>query len=319
MKAYSLDFRKKIVDTYFKELTSQRKVAKRFGVALSFVEKLLKQLRETGDLSPRPHGGGQKPKLNPAQISLVASLVEADNDATLAELCQRLQENTTITISCSTMGRVLKQLELSRKKKTLHATEKDTPRVQQARVDYWQEIRDIAPENLVFIDESGINLVMIRLYARSHRGERAIGDRPQHRGQNVSIVEALTLRGPIAVTTVLGPMDGLTFEAYLIRRVIPKLWPGACLVLDNSSIHHESEELKSALDHVGARLIYLPPYSPDFSPIEPFWSKVKTILKSIGARTYEALVAGIQLAYQQVSLKDIHNWFTNCCYCTSPI
>jgi putative transposase len=117
MKAYSLDFRQKIVDTYFKELTSQRKVAKRFGVALSFVEKLLKQLRETGDLAPKPHGGGPPPKLKAEQLSLVVALVAADNDATLEEFCKQLKEKTTITISCSTMGRVLQKLNLTRKKK----------------------------------------------------------------------------------------------------------------------------------------------------------------------------------------------------------
>jgi transposase len=156
MKPYGLEFRQKIVDTYFNEDTSQRKVAKRFGVALSFVEKLLKQLRDTGDLAPKPHGGGPKPKLNAEQIALVNSLVEADNDATLEELCEQIKEKTSITISRSTMGRVVQQLNLTRKKKTLHATEKDTPRVQKMRVDYWQSIRDIDPENLVFIDESGI-------------------------------------------------------------------------------------------------------------------------------------------------------------------
>lgn len=318
MKAYSLEFRQKIVDTYCEEDTSQRKVAERFGVALSFVEKLLKQLRDTGDLSPKPHGGGPQPKLNAEQLALVATLVEADNDATLAELCEQLKETTTVTISRSTMGRVLQQLDLTRKKKTLHATEKDTPRVQQARVDYWQRIRDIDPENLVFIDESGVNLAMTRLYARSPRGERAIGDRPQRRGQNVSLIDALALRGPLAVTTVLGPMNGLTFEAYLISRVVPNLWPGACVVLDNSSTHKENEEIKQAFESVGAKLIYLSPYSPDFSPIEPFWSKIKTSLNAIGARTYKALEDGIKSAYSQVSSTDIRNWFTHCCYCTSP-
>ncbi len=117
MKAYSLDFRQKIVDTYFNEGTSQRKIAKRFGVALSFVEKLLKQQRETGDLTPKPHGGGPTPKLNAAQLELVTALVEADNDATLDELCQQLHQRTTIPISRSTMGRILQHLKLTRKKK----------------------------------------------------------------------------------------------------------------------------------------------------------------------------------------------------------
>lgn len=120
MKAYSLDFREKIIHIYFTERMSVRKVAKRFGVATSFVEKLLKQLRETGDILPKPHAGGPKPKLNEAQLNLVKALVEADNDATLDQLRQRLADETSISISRATMGRVLQQLGLTRKKK--HST-----------------------------------------------------------------------------------------------------------------------------------------------------------------------------------------------------
>jgi transposase len=190
--------------------------------------------------------------------------------------------------------------------------------VQQARGEYWQHIRDIPAENLVFMDEAGVNLSMIRLYARAPQGQRALGDRPAKRGQNVSLVNALSLRGPIAPLTILGAMDGLTFEAYLIRRVAPNLWPGAVLIVDNSSTHEATEEVKAALEAVGAQLLFLPPYSPDFSPIEPFWSKVKNILKSVGARTYQVLKESIASAYAQVTLDDIRNWFTKDCYCTSP-
>ncbi len=104
----------------------------------------------------------------------------------------------------------------------------------------------------------------------------------------------------------------------MIGRVAPNLWPGACVVIDNSPTHHQSQEMKAALEAVGARLIYLPPYSPDFSPIENFWSKVKNILNSIGARTYQALKKAIELAYGQVSLTDIEHWFAFCGYHTSP-
>jgi len=90
MKAYSLDFREKIIDAHFIERVLVRKLAKRFGVAKSFVETLLKRLRETGDILPKPHGGGPQPKLNGEQLNLVKALVEADNDATLEELCERL-------------------------------------------------------------------------------------------------------------------------------------------------------------------------------------------------------------------------------------
>ncbi len=189
--------------------------------------------------------------------------------------------------------------------------------MRQARVEYWQEIRDIAAENLVFMDEAGVNLAMIRLYARALKGQRAVGERPAKRGQNVSLVNALSLRSPLAPLTILGSMDSMTFEAYIVRRVAPNLWPGAVLVVDNSPTHKATEEVITALEAVGARLMFLPPYSPDFSPIEPFWSKVKTILDSVGARTYQALKEAIESAYSQVTSKDIRSWFTNDCYCTS--
>jgi transposase len=119
MKAYSLDFRRKIVETYVNEPISQRQLAKRFCVSLSFVEKLLKQLRESGDFAPKPHGGGQTPKLNAQQLELLAALVEAQNDATLAELCEQLQQQTQVSISVSTLWRILQQLHLTRKKKSV--------------------------------------------------------------------------------------------------------------------------------------------------------------------------------------------------------
>lgn len=117
MKAYSLDLREKIIDAHLMEGVSVRKVAKRFGVATSFVETLLKRLRETGDILPKPHGGGPQPKLKAEQLVLVSALVEADNDATLTELCDQLAAATAIRISRSTMGRVVQGLGFTRKKK----------------------------------------------------------------------------------------------------------------------------------------------------------------------------------------------------------
>ncbi len=99
---------------------------------------------------------------------------------------------------------------------------------------------------------------------------------------------------------------------------MPKLWKGATVVWDNCSIH-KGEEIEKAIVDAGAKLIYLPPYSPDFNPIENFWSKVKNTLRSIGARTYQALDLAIADAYSQISLKDIRNWFAHSCYCISPI
>jgi transposase len=155
------------------------------------------------------------------------------------------------------------------------------------------------------------------MYARAPRGQRARGTRPHKRGKNVSMIGAISLSGIIASTNLLGSIDGLTFEAFVLSKLIPQLWRGAVVVWDNYSIH-KGKEIEQAIVSAGARLIYLPPYSPDFNPIENCWSKVKNILRSIGARTYKDLDAAIAFAYSQVSLKDIRNWFAHSCYCISP-
>lgn len=170
-------------------------------------------------------------------------------------------------------------------------------------------------QDLVFIDESGVNLGLIRLFAWALQGARAHGEQPK-RGKNVSVVAGLSVQGVVASACVLGSFDGMTFEAFVANRLVPNLWPGACVVMDNCSVHQESV-IRPLIEAVGARLIYLPPYSPDFSPIENFWSKVKSILRTLGARTYEALSEAIEIAFAKVSEIDIQNWFIHCCYCSS--
>lgn len=157
---------------------------------------------------------------------------------------------------------------------------------------------------------------MVRLYARALRGQRARGERPHKRGKNVSIIGAISLKEVVTSVNLLGGTDRITFEAFINQKLVPKLWKGAYVLMDNYSIH-KGEEIEKAVEAAGAKVIYLPPYSPDFSPIENFWSKVKGILRSLRARTYQALEQAIAEAFSQVSEQDIRNWFTHCCYCTS--
>lgn len=186
--------------------------------------------------------------------------------------------------------------------------------MQTLRRDYWDEVRDVRVNDLVFIDESGVNLGLVRLFAWAMRGQRAYGAQPK-RGKNVSIVAGLSLGGVVASAVIMGAFDGLSFEAFVATRLVPNLWPGACVVMDNCSIHKD-EEIRHLIEAAGARLVYLPPYSPDFSPIENFWSKVKSILKTLGARSYQALSSAIETAFEQASETDIKNWFAHCCYCS---
>lgn len=184
-------------------------------------------------------------------------------------------------------------------------------------MDYWKIIENVLAKDLIFIDESGVNLALVRLFARSVKGQRAYGERPQKRGKNVSIVGALALKGVLTQCSLMGGTDAITFEAFISQKLVPKLWKGACVIMDNYSIH-KGEKIRSLIESVGAKLIYLPTYSPDFNPIENCWSKLKNILRSLCARTYPDLAKAIEFAFNQISLNDICSWFTHCCYCTSP-
>lgn len=127
---------------------------------------------------------------------------------------------------------------------------------------------------------------------------------------------AISLKaGLLAQWSTLGYLDALTFDAFIAQRLVPKLWKGAVVVMDNCSIH-KSDEIDALITAAGARLIYLPPYSPDFSPIENCWSKLKVILRTLAARTYPALLEALETAFAQVTQKDLLGWFTHCGYCT---
>ena len=147
--------------------------------------------------------------------------------------------------------------------------------MQKLRVQYWQTILSVREEDFVFIDQAGVNLALIRLYARAIKGKRARGVKPQKRGKNVSMIGAVALRGIIASVNVYGSNNAITFEAFVINKLVPQLWKGACVVLDNSTIH-QGDEVRSAIEAVGAKLVFLSPYSPEFNPIENLWSKLKS-------------------------------------------
>lgn len=186
--------------------------------------------------------------------------------------------------------------------------------MQKERLEFWQLVQGLLAQDLILIDESGVNLALTRLYARAPKGKRAHGKRPSKRGKRVSIISAISLKEVMTHFHVLGSTDGLTFEAFIAQKLVSKLWKGACVMMDNGSIH-KGEEIRELIEEAGAKLIFLPPYSPDFSPIENCFSKIKSILRSIGARTYPELVEAIEQAFSQVSLEELKNWFAHCCYC----
>lgn len=169
---------------------------------------------------------------------------------------------------------------------------------------------DVNPEDLVFVDESGVNRAMTRLSARAPRGKRAFGSAPARRGKNVTLIGALSLEGLVAAMTVELATDGPVFKAYLEEVLAPALRPGQVVVMDNLPAHKVAG-VREIIEAAGGRVEYLPPYSPDLNPIEECWSKVKAILHRLAARTGEALDAAITEALAAVTAEDAEGWFAH--------
>lgn len=154
---------------------------------------------------------------------------------------------------------------------------------------------------------------MTRLYGRAPKGERVVGTVPQNYGENITLLGALGDEGLQAVMTVEGATDADVFRAYVKQVLGPTLAPGDIVVLDNLS-SHKATGIQQALARRRARLRYLPPYSPDLSPMELCVSKLKTALRAAKARTREALEMAIQQAMETVTAIDARNWFKHCGY-----
>jgi transposase len=196
-------------------------------------------------------------------------------------------------------------------KKTLEASEQNTERVQALRYEYRQWLDRIDVRNLVFIDETGVNLGMVRRYGRGVGGERVYDQRPKNKGTNVTLIGAMSDTGLIAAMTMPGALDTASFLVFVEQVLLPVLWVGAIVVMDNLSVH-EAAAAKALIESVGAEVKFLPPYSPDLSPIELCWSKLKELLRAAGARTYEALDTAISAAVERITEENALNWFQHC-------
>lgn len=183
------------------------------------------------------------------------------------------------------------------------------------RAWFRRRVAGIDPKRLVFIDEAAVNTAMTRNFGRAAPGERVVERVPRNYGEQTSMISALGLRGLLATMTLEGAVDTLAFNAYINEVLAPTLDRGDVVILDNLNVHKASqiEEVAAAR---GARVIWLAPYSPDMSPIEQCWSKIKQALRAAKARTREELEEALISAMKLVTSSDIRGWF---CYCGYPV
>lgn len=195
------------------------------------------------------------------------------------------------------------------KKRTLGATERD----ERHRLMWHRILRNIDARRLVFVDEFGVNIRLARLFGWAPRGIRSRGSAPRNYGRNLSVCAALSLDGITAAMTIDGAIDGLAFEQYVERILVPTLTPRQIVILDNLSVHKQAA-VRQAIEAVGARVLFLPSYSPDFNPIEMIISAIKQFLRRTEATTRQALEAALPHALNDVLPQEALNCFRHCGY-----
>ena len=205
------------------------------------------------------------------------------------------------------------------KKKQVHASEQKREDVAQARKE-WKEKQEnhveLPVDKLVFLDESGVNIDMVRRYGRAKNKNRVNDYAPVNTPKKTTLVSSVRLDGTQAYEFFQGSLNGKNFLSYVKNTLIPTLKKGDIVVMDNL-ICHKVKGVKEAIEEAGASVLYLPPYSPDFNPIEMMWSKMKTLLRNWKTDTPELLHSVIPDAFSSISVSDISGWFTASGYCSS--
>jgi transposase len=171
----------------------------------------------------------------------------------------------------------------------------------------------LSDRRVVFIDETGVNLAMARHYGRALRGVRALGTVPKNYGQSVTLIGALDRAGLMATLSFRGATDTAAMKVFVKEVLLPELRPGDCVIWDNLAVH-KTRAVQQLFIEAQIELLFLPPYSPDLNPIEMCWSKLKTHLRSVGARTYEKLSEAISAAIKLITATDARNWIKHCGY-----
>ena len=190
---------------------------------------------------------------------------------------------------------------------------RSVPDVRRKREEWKSHMLGSGADNLVFLDESGINIDMTRHYARAKTDERAVDSAPLNTPRNTTILSSIRLDGRTAHTIYQGGTTAERFAGYLRDTLLPTLSKNDIIVMDNMSSHH-ARTVKDILDASGIRYFYLPPYSPDLNPIEKMWSKIKAYLRKEKVRIASSLPDAVEKAFSTITISDCLGWFRSCNY-----
>ena len=179
----------------------------------------------------------------------------------------------------------------------------------------WKELEKRLPvDHLVFLDESGVNIGMMRRYGRGRGGKRVVDHSPLNKPKGTTVLSAIRTNGIFAQASYQGGTTKEKFLQYVKESLTPDLHPEDIVVMDNLSAHH-APQIADMIRQTGAQLLYLPPYSPDFNSIEKLWSKLKAYLRKSRALTHHTLDLALHNAFSSVTSSDCKNWFSATGYC----
>ena len=311
MNAYSIDLRQRVLIDCDEGMPTKQ-VAAKYRVCPAWVRRLKQRRRETGSIAPIAQRHGPPPRRT-GQAARVAEAVEKAPDATLDEL----RRDNALPISSATLWRVIGDLGLTFKLKSLRAAERDRPDVKRPRDGWAARLAGVAAENLVFLDETSATTKMTRRRGRCARGKRLVMAAPHGHWKTTTLVVALRVGGMTAPTAIDGAMNGELFLAYVKQQLVPTLRAGDVVVMDNLASHKKAG-VEEAIEAAGARVEYLPPYSPDLNPIELAFSKLKSLLRKAGERTVDGLWKLMGRLMDEFTTSDCKSFFTHCGYHATP-
>ena len=198
----------------------------------------------------------------------------------------------------------------------VHASERERSDVIKKREIWKEQQSTLNAASLVFLDESGVNTNLTRRYGRAKGKERVIDNAPLNTPKTTTILSSVRADGTTVAKFFSGSMNGDIFLDYIQNDLVPTLRDGDLVIMDNLRCH-KVQCVKETVEKVGAQVLYLPPYSPDFNPIEMMWSKIKAILRKVKARTVDSLLVALPQAFRTVSIHDILGWFQKSGYSLS--
>ena len=305
-RAYGLDLRRRVIEAIDSGM-SARKAAGRFAVGVATAISWHRRWREQGSLEPGRQGKPSRSRLEPHEDFIVA-LMQEQPDIALHEMVDRLAEVRGLRVGKTTLWKFLNRHGWTYKKKTAHAAEQQRPDVLVRRQAWFDAQLELDPHRLIFIDETGASTKLARLRGRALKGERCRAAVPHGHWKTTTLTAGLRLGGLSAPMLLDGPMHGAAFLAYVQQVLAPELTPGDVVVMDNLPAHKVAG-VRAAIEAAGARLLYLPPYSPDFNPIELAFSKLKALLRKAAARTIDELWQTIAESLDDFTPAQCTNYF----------